>query len=106
MSFYSNFLALCNSVNKTPSRVVLEVGLKKSAVTRWKAGSLPTDASAQKVADYFCITIDELMAENENKPTIDGELTEMQIEAVELIKSMSEDQLRVFIATAKAMMGE
>lgn len=38
MSFYSNFLTMCNNIGKTPSKVVTEVGLKKSAVTRWKAG--------------------------------------------------------------------
>ena len=41
MSFYSNFLSMCNSIGKTPSKVVMEVGLKKSAVTRWKAGGNP-----------------------------------------------------------------
>ena len=34
MSFYSNFLTMCNNIGKTPSKVVTEVGLKKSAVTR------------------------------------------------------------------------
>ena len=72
MSFYSNFISLCNSREKTPSRVVLEVGLKKSAVTRWKAGGSPTDATAQKIAEYFGVSVQELMGE-EKAPTPEGE---------------------------------
>lgn len=75
MSFYSNFLALCNKVGKTPSRVVLDVGLKKSAVTRWKTGGNPTDATLQKIADYFGVPASELLDEKEKAPTQQGERT-------------------------------
>lgn len=70
MSFYSNFLSMCNSIGKTPSKVVTEVGLKKSAVTRWKAGGNPTDATTQKIADYFGVPISELTEEKEKAPTL------------------------------------
>ena len=72
MSFYSNFLTMCNNIGKTPSKVVTEVGLKKSAVTRWKAGGNPTDATAQKIADYFGVPVSELTEETKKAPT-DGE---------------------------------
>jgi transcriptional regulator with XRE-family HTH domain len=65
--FYDNFLKLCNSVNKSPSAVVLEIGLQKSTVTRWKNGSMPTDATALKVAEYFEITVDELISDQKEK---------------------------------------
>lgn len=99
MSFYSNFLSLCNSVNKTPSRVVLDVGLKKPAVTRWKAGSLPTDASAMKLAEYFGVTVAELMADHEKKPApVSG--SELDIEA--MINNMSREDLISFIMAASS----
>lgn len=44
--FYENYLRLCNSVKKSPSAVALEVGLKKSSVTRWKAGGNGLDGAA------------------------------------------------------------
>lgn len=68
--FYENYLRLCNSVKKSPSAVALEVGLKKSSVTRWKAGGNPTDATAQKIADYFGVPISELTEEKEKAPTL------------------------------------
>lgn len=60
MNFYHNFLRLCNEVGKSPSKVILEVGGTKSAITRWKNGSNPTDATAQKIANYFGVPIDVL----------------------------------------------
>lgn len=55
-SFYENFLNLCVKAGKSPSRVVLDIGLKKSAVTRWKNGGLPTDATIKRLADYFGVS--------------------------------------------------
>ena len=72
MSFYSNFLSMCNSIGKTPSKVVTEVGLKKSAVTRWKAGGNPTDATAQKIADYFGVSVSELTEKKKNPDPQEG----------------------------------
>lgn len=59
-------------MRKTPSAVALEIGLTKPSVSRWKSGSMPTDATLQKVADYFGITVDELLGK-EKQPT-EGEL--------------------------------
>ena len=63
MNFYNNFVRLCNSVGKSPSRVVLEIGGTKSAITRWKNGSTPTDATAMKIAEYFGVSIQDLTGE-------------------------------------------
>ena len=63
MNFYENFVRLCNSVGKSPSRVIMEIGGTKSAITRWKNGSSPTDATAMKVAEYFGVSIQELTGE-------------------------------------------
>ena len=60
MNFYHTFLRLCNEVGKSPSKVILEIGGTKSAITRWKNGSLPTDATAQKIANYFGVPVDVL----------------------------------------------
>lgn len=63
MSFYNNFVKLCNNAGKAPSRVVLEIGGTKSAITRWKNGSNPTDATAMKIAEYFDVPVKELTGE-------------------------------------------
>lgn len=60
MNFYDSFLRLCNSIGKSPSGVALEIGISKPTVNRWKNGSTPTDATAQKVADYFGVSVEEM----------------------------------------------
>lgn len=84
MSFYENFLRLCNQTGKSPSRVVLEVGGTKSAVTRWKNGGRPTDATARKIADHFGVSVSQLL---------DGELgSDSQTPAAE--RPISDRELR------------
>ena len=64
--FYKNYVRLCNSVRKSPSAVAIELHLGKPTVTRWKAGGTPRDATVLKVADYFGVTVEELMGETDD----------------------------------------
>ena len=72
--FYDNYIRLCNSVNKTPSAVAIEIGISKTSVNRWKNGSYPTDATMQRIANFFNVTVDELngRGQNENTAIVDG----------------------------------
>nr|WP_269201273.1 helix-turn-helix transcriptional regulator [Helicobacter pylori] len=83
-------MRLCNSVRKTPSAVALEIGLTKPSVSRWKSGSMPTDATLQKVADYFGITVDELLGK-EKQPT-EGELHPANKKLMELSRTLSPEE--------------
>ena len=103
--FYENYLKFCNEVKKSPSAVAIEIGLSKTAVNGWKhERSNPTDATLQKIADYFGVTVEALT--NEKKPaTPEGsELTEMQQKAVDMILNMTDAQLKAFIAAAEAFL--
>lgn len=76
MGFYEKYLCLCNSINKSPSAVALELKIGKPSVTRWKNGATPRDATVLKIADYFGITVTELMSgvgEQEKAPAEKGE---------------------------------
>ena len=98
-SFYENYVKLCNTVRKSPSAVAMEIGMTKTAVSNWKnRGTTPTDANAQIIADYFGITVSELMAENENKPAPEG--NELNLESI--IKNMSREDLIEFIMLASS----
>ena len=58
--FLENFLNLCTKVGKSPSAVVTEVGLNKSAVTSWKNGTKPTNSTIVKLSNYFGVSVEEL----------------------------------------------
>ena len=105
MAFYENYVSLCNSVNKSPSGVALEIGLSKTAVNGWKHGrSNPTDATLQKVADFFGCTIAELTGEMEQKekpaPESGNELEILD----KIIDNMSREELLDFISKATDML--
>lgn len=65
MAFYENYVKLCNSVGKSPSAVAVELKLGRPSVTRWKNGAEPRDATLQKIADHFGVTVDFLKGEEQ-----------------------------------------
>ena len=67
--FYDNYIRLCNSVNKTPSAVAVEMGISKTSVNRWKNGSYPTDATMLRIASFFGVSVEELKGGYEQKET-------------------------------------
>ena len=71
--FYDNYVRLCNSVNKSPSAVAMEIGIAKPTVSMWKTGSKPNHATALKVADYFGVPVSELTGEKEKAPIHEGD---------------------------------
>lgn len=71
--FWENFVSQCEKLEKSPTNVVEELGFKRSAVTSWKNGSLPQVKNRKKIADYFGITVEELMG-TKKEPTAKSEL--------------------------------
>ena len=94
--FYFNYVDLCNSINKSPSAVAEELGLKRSAVTRWSDGSVPRQATLQKIATYFGVTVDELMngEQKEKDPTQMGEVSQTKKALIDMVYDMSDDECR------------
>ena len=65
--FIENYHRLCNNMNMAPSAVAEKIGLKRAAYTRWKKGTVPTDATISKLADFFGVSPSVLT--DETKPT-------------------------------------
>ncbi len=111
--FYENYVRLCNSVGKAPTAVATELGFQKSAVTRWKKGCQPTDATRSKIADYFGVTTEELCADAPARPARaavngDDELTEYleQLAArpeLRMLFSVSKDATKADVEQAVAI---
>lgn len=60
--FYSNFVRLCKKNGKTPSAVAEELGFSRAASSGWADGSKPRKSTLIIIADYFGITVEELMS--------------------------------------------
>ena len=69
MIFKENLTNLMSSSDISNKTLASEVGVSEEAVRKWKNGlSLPAVDKAQKVAEYFGISLDELLGKRINMP--------------------------------------
>ncbi|WP_102050203.1 helix-turn-helix domain-containing protein [Pygmaiobacter massiliensis] len=76
--FFDNYCELCKIKGKSPTGAALEIGLSRSAVSAWRNTTrLPQAAQLQKIADYFGVTIDQLLdgEQKENHAAKSDEVT-------------------------------
>lgn len=99
--FYENFKQQCAKIGKNPSIVAEELGFNKSMASKWKTGALPQVKNRQKMADYFGITVEELM-DTKKEPAGEGELTEDMKEILEYAQKMGPDERKAFITLLKS----
>lgn len=96
-TLYEKINALCKAKGVSGSRMCLDLGLSKSTMSDLKFGrikgiSIPT---AQKIAGYFGITVDELYGEEAKKEQpieFDG-LSEKQKAFISKVMQMSDEEL-------------
>lgn len=70
--FYDVLLDLCRRRGISPYRACTDIGLNRSAVAKWKTGSVPNGATAGRLADYFGVTTDYLLGVEE-RPAVTEE---------------------------------
>lgn len=76
MTFYQKYVALCTNSKITPSAAAQKMGISKTTVHRWKNGGGVTDANLQIIANYFGVTVDDLIGDDsaqQEKPTAQGD---------------------------------
>ena len=93
-TLYNNLVSLCKAKGVSGSRMCLDLGLSKSTMTDLKNGRIKgvTIATAQKMAAYFNITVDELYGiEIEKAPDAEAPEAEYQ-EVIDLLNQLPEDK--------------
>lgn len=77
--FYDMINVRCREKGISISKMLIDVGMSKSAATKWKDSTYePSNETLKKIADYFNITVSELLGEETEKLTVnnDSELTD------------------------------
>ena len=65
---YEIFAQLLEKYNVTPYKVSKETGVAQTTLSDWKRGrSTPKSDNMKKIADYFGVTVDYLMAGHDDK---------------------------------------
>lgn len=71
--FYTNFVKLCNRKGIAPTAAAVEMGFHRSDATRWSKGAEPRRTTLEKVANYFGVTVSDLIGDDsaqKEKPTV------------------------------------
>ena len=96
-TLYENIIALCNQRGIKGGKMCTDIGMSKGILTDLKMGrqSGISTANAQKIADYFGVSVDYLLGK-EKTPTDNGErqhdvLDEIDIAFYGEYKQLSED---------------
>lgn len=67
MSVYNKILDLCSLKGITISKLCEDIGLYRSTASSWKRGSIPSDITIHKIADYFKIPAECFREDDEDK---------------------------------------
>lgn len=60
--FWENYVELCRKIGKSPTAAAVDMGLSNAATPGWKRGVIPRRATLEKIADYFKVSVEDLLA--------------------------------------------
>jgi len=99
-AFYDKFISLCNLKGITRTKACTDCGLSRTAWRKWMDGGLPNGMAIGKFAEYFGVSVDELLGiATKNKPlTINGKiLSDAEISLIELFRQVSGNRQQLIL---------
>lgn len=112
--FWNRFYSLCIQNNTKPLNVATNLHFSSGSITKWKKGSVPSGETLLKIANYFNVSIDYLLgndnansvftereasyAESDvNVLTVSEPVSENKLELIDLIKAaeLSDQQISI-----------
>ena len=103
--FYDNYVSLCAKIKKSPSYVAEAVGLSRTSPNGWKIGKQPTDVNLQKIADYFGVSVDFLLGNQDKEKTTtanSGGFSEKDVRLVAWFNSLPEEKQKAILSLGGA----
>ncbi len=85
--FWTQYQALCQKAGKSPNGVAKELGLSSGTVTFWKNGKIPKSDTLKKIADYFGVTVDYLLGNEEKEKALPSPAQSLNETEAELVKA-------------------
>lgn len=96
--FWNNLCRLCNDRKTTPNAVSLAIGKTSATATKWKNGAIPRDTTLHLIADYFGITVEDLLRDpNETAgpiPTVETAPSVLSPNFNDLLNQLTLQELR------------
>lgn len=67
--FKKNFINLCASRGESPSSVCKKIGVSPASFSQWTDNTIPRKVTQVNIANYFGITVEELLADDPSAET-------------------------------------
>ena len=100
--FWNTYTTLCAKQGASPNAVAKSLSIASGTVTKWKNGAMPQNATLKKLADYFGVTVDELLGNKKMEPatiltpnTAIGALSQQEINLILRYRQMTDMQSAV-----------
>lgn len=93
--FFDKFNSLCERRKVSPKKVAMDIGLSGATASKWKkTGATPHMNTLIKIADYFSVSVSDLLEETEKSPIVtDERLSERKMQLIDRIKNLSDSDL-------------
>lgn len=92
--FWDNYTKLCKENGTSPTALAIELGFSNATATRWKKGSIPNGSTLKKIADYFGITVSELLGETKKEPPVQDDSKEAALASLgDLVEDLNYEQV-------------
>lgn len=110
-TLYESILSLCKEKGIKGGKMCVDLGLSKSLMTDLKSGRKKgiTAETAQKIADYFSVSVDRVLngPEKEKAPTPEGEreitLDSFTYAMQNEYKNLTDEDMQVLLSMAKQL---
>lgn len=91
-TLYENIISLCNEANIKGGKMCVDLGISKSFMTKLKDGTKKkiNSDTAQKIADYFGVSVDRVLSDEQKEKPGQIALAELSEEKQQLIKVILE----------------
>ena len=100
--FYDIFKELCERRGISCNRAALEMGLSNATPTAWKKrGLTPKADTLAVIANYFDVSTDYLLGEQEKNAPGEEVITEDEHVLLEMFRQIPEEQQRLILDMAK-----
>ena len=95
-------MRICDERGVRPTRVILDLGLSRGNLARWKSGVEPKLPILRKMADYFGVSLSELTGEALDSGEITPEKPGERSELTEYLDQLRErPEMRMLFSVAK-----
>ena len=93
--FWHTFKRLCMRADTAPVQAAKEMGIQSATLKRWRNGAMPQEATLERIADYFHISLKDMMMELDedlSDPFSEFPLSELEQRIIRAVRCLSDDQ--------------